>query len=373
MDYLKIDGNLGEGGGSILRLAAGFSVLMSTPLRIKNIRGTRNPPGLRLQHLIGLQTLRDITDGRLSECDVGTTQLEMVPGTDFKTNIVVRIRTAGSIALLCQTIQNAFIRYPTGVKRDSLKVTIQGGGTFGLGAPDPYYLNDITYYYFDKMRYKCQISDIKDGFYPKGGAGAELTINPLEKPTNQLSPLGFRELGCIKKIGGTIVVSENLRKPRVAERIYDSLVDNLTQQPIKIPDHIQNKSISERFGEDIFQVDQMYVKSRNPGVGLNVWAEYSSGVRVSSGTVLGKRGIPSEVVGKNAAKSLLKQLRAGATVDEHLADQIIPLLYLCEKPCKIIVPEITSHMQTNVDILNRFRRREYHIEKLEDAFSFNYL
>ena len=56
-DFLEIDGSFGEGGGAILRLSAGYSVLFNKPLRIKNIRANRPKPGLRLQHLLGLKPL----------------------------------------------------------------------------------------------------------------------------------------------------------------------------------------------------------------------------------------------------------------------------------------------------------------------------
>ena len=65
MDILSIDGTLGEGGGSILRLAAGFSVLFNTPIHLQNIRANRNPPGLRLQHQLGLESLQKLSNGQL--------------------------------------------------------------------------------------------------------------------------------------------------------------------------------------------------------------------------------------------------------------------------------------------------------------------
>lgn len=369
MEFLEIDGNLGEGGGSILRLAAGFSVLMNQPIKIDNIRGTRKPPGLRLQHLLGLQTLEKITNGKLSESAVGTTSLTLVPGSDFESKLEVQIRTAGSIALFSQTIQNAFISS----RNTRLKISIIGGGTFGLGAPDPYYLNDITYYYFNQMGYRCSVSNIKNGFYPKGGAGAELIIQPVKNPSKELKPLQLKNTGNIKKIGGTIVVSDNLRKPRVLERIYASIMSNLLNNRLNIPDHQNDSYYEAQISEKMFKIKKFYVNALNPGVGLNIWAEYDSGVRVGSGTILGKRGLPSEKVGKMAVESLVKQIVSGATVDEYLADQIIPLLYLCRESCSIVVPEITSHMKTNIDILNMFKNRDYEIKELQNAYSFSYL
>jgi len=47
-EYIEIDGSFGEGGGSILRLSAGYSVLFNQPIIISNIRANRPTPGLRL-------------------------------------------------------------------------------------------------------------------------------------------------------------------------------------------------------------------------------------------------------------------------------------------------------------------------------------
>jgi len=48
---LILDGSEGEGGGQILRSALSLSLVTGWPFRITKIRGRRNPPGLRPQHL----------------------------------------------------------------------------------------------------------------------------------------------------------------------------------------------------------------------------------------------------------------------------------------------------------------------------------
>ncbi|MBD3350356.1 MAG: RNA 3'-phosphate cyclase [Candidatus Lokiarchaeota archaeon] len=350
---VKIDGSIGEGGGSILRLASGFSVLFTRPIEVYNIRSSRSKPGLRLQHVLGLQALRDLTDGHLSPVKVGTTKIKFTPGNVFRDELNIKIRTAGSIALLSQSIQNAAIFTNNSSELD---INYTGGGTFGLGAPDPYYLNNITYYFFSKMGYKCQIDVLKNGFYPKGGAKARLHIDPLEKDKDQLTPVNFEEQGNLIKIGGDIIVSHNLKKPKVAERIHNGIV----------------KEMAKFVSQVKFDIHRKYINSLNPGVGLNIWAQYDSGAVVSSGTILGKRGLPSEKLARIASRALIEPMQCGATVDEYLGDQIIPLLYLCEEPSSIMVSKISSHMQTNLDLLDMFSKRKYEIKKIGKAFRFRY-
>ncbi|MCP4761070.1 MAG: RNA 3'-terminal phosphate cyclase [archaeon] len=369
MNFLEIDGNMGEGGGAILRLSAGFSVLFNKPIHIKNIRAGRSKPGLRLQHMLGLLALKEITDGSLSDIEVGTTELKFSPGDDFKSQIDVNIRTAGSIALLSQTIQTAAIKSDL---NKGLIVNVNGGGTFGLGAPDPYYLNDVTYRYFEKMGYSCKINVLKNGYYPKGGAAAVLRFSSLADPINELKPLNINKIGDLVRIGGNIIVSDALKKPRVGERIHNGIVTGLIGKNIEIPDYEDNTLGNLKCEKKHFEINLEYVKALNPGVGLSIWAEFDSGIILSSGTILGKRGVSSEKVADTAVISLLKQIKSGATVDEYLADQIIPLLYLCRESSCIIVPRITTHMQTNIDLLNMFGKRKYLTKKLGKAWRFKY-
>ena len=367
---LDIDGTMGEGGGSILRLSAGFSVLFKQKIRLTNIRASRKSPGLRLQHMLGLIALKDLTNGDLSDVDIGTTELEFIPGNELKNHLEIKIRTAGSIALLSQTIQNACIKAENNHKRTFEFI---GGGTFGLGAPDPYYLNEITYHYFNKMGYNCHINVEKNGYYPKGGAQATLEINPLVNPCTDLLPLNLLSMGNLVKINGNIIVSQNLQKPKVAERILSAIKKELIGTRIDIINYRTNEKSELTINDEYFDIQIKYIDSLNPGVGLNIWAEFDTGVRLSSGTVLGKKGVSSEKIGRKCSSQLLKQIKSNATVDEYLSDQIIPLMYLCNQGSSIIVTEISSHMETNINLLNIFKKREYQIEKLEKAWKFSYI
>ncbi|MHA1898030.1 MAG: RNA 3'-terminal phosphate cyclase [Promethearchaeota archaeon] len=372
-DYLIIDGSMGEGGGSILRLSAGFSVLFRRPIIVKNIRANRTKPGLRLQHMLGLQALRDLTNGTLKGDFVGSTQIKFVPGPISKDHLDIHIRTAGSIALLSQTLQNAAILSES---IDKLTINMIGGGTFGLGAPDPYYLNNVTYMYFEKMGYSCKLTDIKDGFYPKGGAAATLVINPIKNPHKDLKPLSLH-LGVnnslagtikekkinIKSISGFIVVSKNLENAKVGERILKSIINNLRKKRV-LEDITATSNLNYN---SIVKIKIKYINSLNPGVGLSIWANFDNDVIVSSGTLLGKRGLKSEILGEMAVNSLMEQLAPGINMDTYLSDQIIPLLYLysefsdyaSSEPIEIRVAKVTKHMKTNIDLLNRFKEKKY--------------
>ena len=61
----------------------------------------------------------------------------------------------------------------------------------------------------------------------------------------------------------------------------------------------------------------------------------------------------AEIVGKEAANSLIKEIESKAPVDRPLADQILPFMALT-KGSKIKVSELTSHCKTNMYIVEQF-------------------
>ena len=129
-DFLEIDGSYGEGGGAILRIACALSVLIKRPVRIFNIRKNRPKPGLRMQHLVGLKALAEISNGNLVNGKMGATEIFFTPGKVAQGTYKIGVGTAGSVGLILQILQLACIK-ATG----KITLNIEGGATFGLWAP----------------------------------------------------------------------------------------------------------------------------------------------------------------------------------------------------------------------------------------------
>lgn len=66
----------------VLRNASAYSCILSKPLQIRNIRGKRHQPGLKQQHLSGLQLLTEITNGQLHGGFVKSTEITLTPGKE---------------------------------------------------------------------------------------------------------------------------------------------------------------------------------------------------------------------------------------------------------------------------------------------------
>ena len=79
-EMVTIDGSHGEGGGQILRNAAALAAITGTPLRVHSIRAGRAPkPGLRPQHLGGLQLVAALSGFELRGGVVGSSEITLLP------------------------------------------------------------------------------------------------------------------------------------------------------------------------------------------------------------------------------------------------------------------------------------------------------
>lgn len=336
----RIDGSMGEGGGSVLRIAVAFSILFQEPVHIFNIRKNRSNPGLATQHLTGIKALQELSGSSIEGAKLGSTELTIYPGNNWKASASINIPTAGSIGLLTQQLQIASCK--SGVKKLSINIT--GGATFGKWAPTEPYLRLITFRILDKMGYRIAINVQRHGFYPKGGARALLTIEPTEK----LKPINLVERGEIKKILVESLASTHLKRKMVAERMVDGFVTALKQSLTDLKPTIETH----------------YIDAASPGCGIAACCFTTTGVILGSDAI-GELKVSAEKVGAKAAELLLGDINSLATSDRFASDQLIPFMALAGDST-IIVREITSHTKTNIELVSMFLGKGFDIKKLPD-------
>jgi RNA 3'-terminal phosphate cyclase (ATP) len=109
-------------------------------------------------------------------------------------------------------------------------------------------------------------------------------------------------------------------------------------------------------------------RSLSTGAGLFLAAEYTSG-RGGFG-MLGRKGMPSEVVAEKAITELLDFDASGAAVDRHLADQLVVPLALAEGDSVISTDAITSHLLTNIAVVRAFLDRSIEVDEQARTVTF---
>ncbi len=318
---LEIDGSQKSGSGTILRLSIALAGVVGEPLHIYNIRQRRGQPGLRPQHLESVITASKLCNAETKGVTLGSRELWFKPDEIVSGEIRAEIGTAGSIPMLLLTIL-PLCAYAKGVVR----VHVVKGGTDVRHAPTINYLKCVFLPMLERMGLKASLIVRKYGYYPKGMGEVLLEVEPCHK----LTPIRLEEFGTVEKLGG-VSVSTFLENRKVGER--------------------QAKAANRYLGGHGFEAKIQVVDDRsNPlqkGSSLVLWAETSTGA-LFGGDAIGELRKPSEVVGREAAENLFREIEAQVTVDTHLADMLIPYIALANGNSVYLTRDVTDHLDTNM-------------------------
>ncbi|MFQ5771160.1 MAG: RNA 3'-terminal phosphate cyclase, partial [bacterium] len=303
---ITIDGSFGEGGGQILRSALTLSAVTSTPFTIKNIRANRAKPGLKAQHLKSIAAAGSITKAHIEGNHLESSQIFFEPrelkGGEYR----FEIGTAGSTALVLQTI---FL--PLSLAKTPSRVSITGG-THVAWAPCYHYLELQWLPFMQRLGFKANLNMKMAGFYPQGGGEILSEIQPVQNITS----LKLLNRGKLKTILGVSAFA-NLN-PTVAER-QKIQTEKILQQNNLLP---------------AVEINKMPARGKNTMMLLLGRFEYSQCCYFS----LGARGKPAETVATESALQFLHFMNTSGVIDEYLADQILIPLVLSDKPSAFRVP-----------------------------------
>ncbi|MBP2029114.1 RNA 3'-terminal phosphate cyclase (ATP)/RNA 3'-terminal phosphate cyclase (GTP) [Methanohalophilus levihalophilus] len=332
-----IDGSHGEGGGQIVRTAVALSAVTGTPLKLENIRLRRETPGLKAQHVSGILAVAKICNAEVKGAVIGSKELEFIPGSIVSNDIQIEIPTAGSIGLVLQALMIPL----TGIQK-KVDITIKGGGTYGKWSPPLVYIRDILCHMLSKMGYEIAIRTEREGYYPKGGARVYVSVEPLSG--GALRALDLSERGKLLRIDGISHSSSDLEKAEVSSREAETAREHLTSK-YNVP----------------INIEAAYSQCYSTGSGILLRAIFEN--TIIGADILGKRGVPAEVVGRNCSKKLASDIDSGVSVDEFLSDQLLPYMALAEGTSRFVTKSLSSHARTNMDIISKFINVDYSIEE----------
>jgi RNA 3'-terminal phosphate cyclase (ATP) len=324
---LAIDGAQQSGSGTLVRYAVAFSGILGEPLRLFNARAKRQQPGLRPQHVASVLACAEMCQAKIDGVQVGARNFTFVPKSRPKGgSFAWDIGTAGSATMLALSILPlaCCAKVPT-----MARIT---GGVFQDFAPSPYHMQYVLAPLLERMGVHVALRVVRAGYVPGGAGVLDLRVTPTQDPLHALT---LTQPGHLGKVSG-IAFSSHLEDRRVSDRMARTCETLLAEAGLS--------ATIERVND---------TTALHPGASLAVWGESSTGCLLGADRA-GARGRSSEAIGRFVAEALLDNLARGATVDRHLADQLVLFTAMAQGTSRYVVPHQTDHLASNLWLTSQF-------------------
>ncbi|MCG6924308.1 MAG: RNA 3'-phosphate cyclase [Acidobacteria bacterium] len=324
MSLVSIDGELGEGGGQILRTALTLSAVTGQGFEMSRVRARRARPGLRPQHLAAVRAVAMACRAEVHGAFDGSPDLRFVPGEVTAGEFDFDIGTAGATTLVLQTVVPVLATHS-----DPSRVGISGGTHVPL-SPSFHFLARHWAPVVEELGLRARVVLERAGFVPRGEGRVRAETSAWTRPTT----LDLTRRGPLVEIRG-LSASARL-KGDVARRQCEAARALLWEQR-RLESHW----------------DVLELPAASPGSCLQLEAVFQNG-RAAFG-LLGQRGLRAEVLGERAARWVLRFLDdEEAAVDPWLADQLAVPLALARGGGRLTTSEVTLHLETAAAVLRHF-------------------
>ena len=326
---ITIDGSEGEGGGQVLRYSAALSLLTGEPFTIQNIRGGRAKPGLMRQHVTALEAACTIGGAECSGLTVGASELTFRPGSVTPGEYHFAVGTAGSTGLVLQTVL-----VPLMLADAPSRLVIEGG-THAMAAPPFEFLQKTLLPVLERMGPKLSITLERHGFYPRGGGGIVVDIDPAPLRPIECVTRGEFKAGKVEALVAGIPFDIADRELKAARKVLADWPDEAFA-PVQLP------------------------ADNGPGNALLMEAEFEHVTEVMSG--FGKLGVPAERLAKTAAKRMAGYLSSQAFAGPYLQDQLL-LPFAMAGGGVFTTVKLSEHTRTAVRLIERFSGKGFHFSE----------
>jgi RNA 3'-terminal phosphate cyclase (ATP) len=310
---LNIDGSSGEGGGQLVRNAVALSAITGEPITITRIRAARDNKGLAAQHIAAIKAVASACDAECSGISPGSGTIIFSPQDLKYREVSVTVGTAGSIPLVIQAWLSVAL-----CAGGILHIT---GGTEVLRSPTIDYLDHVLGSVLRSSGAEIDLDILKRGYFPEGGG--EVTVRIEHKKMLPIMPDDDEDHPCC-----IFSCSSNL------------------------PDHVTQRQASAADALLCPWLGEPCTISLDRRTGPSTGSSCTACKGAKGGIALGKRGLPAEEVGRNAANALITEIKNPGTVDIHLSDQLLVPLALFGG--SFSTSTLSSHAETVCWLLSRF-------------------
>jgi len=328
MNFLKINGGHGEGGGQIVRSAITLSCITNQPIHLENIRKKRKIPGLRPQHLTAIRILQKISNAEIIGANIGSTELKFIPGKIKNLELNENVGTAGSISLILQVIIPVIA-----ISQKKIDLTINGG-TDVLWSPSMDYTINVLREAYARMGIKFSIELHKRGYYPKGGGKIKLHVNSSDLKSISLLQ---RKTNLVKLICTFSKLS--------------------TEKIEKLVNNIKEKLIRENF---IVEAEIKNEIAIDEGASLLLYS-------IDDNSIIGVDSLFDKKI-QDFNLDFEKFVKNPLGVDENLIDMLVVIASLGAEKTVFHVKKITDHLETNLFVTSKITGCKYGIGRLNDGF-----
>ena len=327
MDFLKINGGHGEGGGQIIRSAITLSCITKQPIHLENIRKNRKDEGLKPQHLTAIRILQKISKADVIGDKIGSTELKFIPGNVENLELIEDVKTAGSISLILQVLIPV-----VSISQKKLSLIIKGG-TDVLWSPSMDYTQHVLKEAYSRMGIEFSIEIIKRGYYPKGNGEVKLEVYPSKIKSLTLSK---RETNNLK-----------------LKCTFSKISIDVIKEKIEM---IKEKISKANFNVEIEIKEQEAIDS---GASLLIYS-------IDKNSIIGIDGLFDNK--KQNFDLDFEKFNNSLGVDESLADMLVVPASLGINKTVFQVKEITKHLETNLFVTSKITGCKYGIGKTSEGF-----